>query len=526
MVGNITVQKGEYPGSGEVLIYIAYEGDLTKDKCFKLLDDKVHGKLSAKAKLHEFTGKEEQMMDLELDDFYKHIILIGIGKEKDFSLIKWRNALTNAFKMVQSLRYKTATISYYAALDKDYFEIGKQLAVVFYLSNYHFDVFKSVEEKKKIKKLETLSFLIPQDHAVNQAVLEKGITYGADIANGIYLTRNLVNQPASHLHPETLVQEAFRIEKESKGKIKVEVLDEDECRRLGMGSFLGVAQGSDKPPKFIILKYQNSRLAAKRANIGDQKDTSKTKNKKICLIGKSITFDSGGLSLKPPGSMETMKMDMAGGATVLGIFDILAHDPELFKETEIYGILPACENMPSGKALRPGDVVTALNKKIIEVLNTDAEGRLALADALSYAEEYIKPDKIIDIATLTGACMVALGADITGMWGNDEKFLHSLEEAAKKEGEELWKMPLYKPYLKKMKSDIADFKNVEGGRYGGAITAALFLAEFVKKAKWVHLDIAGSAFNEGSPHDIIPKGGVGWGVLTLTEYLRQHSIVT
>jgi leucyl aminopeptidase len=244
------------------------------------------------------------------------------------------------------------------------------------------------------------------------------------------------------------------------------------------------------------------------------------------LIGKSITFDSGGLSLKPSEAMEWMKIDMAGGAAVLGVFKFLsllaARGWEDRLNVNVFGILPACENMPSGKALRPGDILTALNGKTIEVLNTDAEGRLTLADALSYAEKFIKPDYCVDLATLTGACMVALGEDIAGLFGNDNQLIKKFETVAKKENEELWQLPLPSWYRKLIQSDIADIKNI-GGRYGGAITAALFLKEFVEKMKWIHLDIAGPAFNQREERGIIKKGATGWGVISLIEFLRNEN---
>jgi len=290
----------------------------------------------------------------------------------------------------------------------------------------------------------------------------------------------------------------------SSSNISVTVLDEAQCRKLGMGSYLSVARGSVVPPKFIVLHY---------------KPRKSTSGRKIALIGKSIMFDSGGLSLKPSESMEDMKIDMSGGATVLGVFSVLAKTETA---QEVFGILPACENMPSGHATRPGDIVTAMNGKTIEVLNTDAEGRLTLADALVYAEKHCKADVIIDLATLTGACVVALGNDLAGLFSNDEKLSDSFEEAATLVGDEVWKMPLHMPYLKKMKSDIADLKNIGGGRYGGAITAAVFLSEFVEKAKWIHLDIAGPAYRNDEPKGTLGKGATGWGVLSLMKFLSSN----
>ncbi len=265
-----------------------------------------------------------------------------------------------------------------------------------------------------------------------------------------------------------------------------------------MNAFLGVAVGSDKPPKFIHLSYKPRRPS-----------------KKIVLIGKGITFDTGGLSLKSSEHMETMKLDMSGAAAVLAVFAAI---PSLIIKSEVVGIIAACENMPSGKALKPGDILKALNGKTIEVLNTDAEGRLTLADAISYALIKEKPDEIIDLATLTGACMVALGQEIAGCFGNNDILLQNIEKHAKLTGENIWRMPLYREYSDLIKSPIADIKNIQTGRYGGAITAALFLSEFVGKTPWVHLDIAGPAYTEkDSP--LTPSGGTGFGVRLLLEYL-------
>ncbi len=509
MIGIVKTVTSEFPGKGEVLIHFAFSENFKKEKQLLLLNSKTNNLLFSKLDLYEFSGKEEETVSLELNDFYKHIIIVGLGKEKEFTLLKWRDALANTFRKIKAMKCTSATVAYTDVFGVDYFEVGKQLSLAFHLSNYSFDEYKSEEEKKKVTKLKELSILVTDNQSKEK--VQEGIDYGQILAKGVNFSRDLVNHPASHQSPETLVRDAFEIEKKSKGRITVEVFDKDECQRFGMGAFLGVAQGSDKEPKFIVLHYIPEIPSSK---------------KKICLIGKSIIYDTGGLSLKPPKSMETMKCDMAGGATVLGVFHILSNllnvETSLMTSLpDIYGILPACENMPSGKALRPGDIVTVLNKKTIEVLNTDAEGRLTLADAISYAEKYIKPNIIVDMATLTGACVVALGTDIAGIFGNDDKLTLEFEKNAKEEGEELWRLPLFGPYFKSMKSDIADLKNVEGGHYGGTITAALFLKEFVKEAKWIHIDTAGPAFNEGGPKGIIPKGGTGWGVLTVIKFLRN-----
>lgn len=509
MTPEIDVVIGQYPQKGEVLIFLGFEDSFKKNELLNFLDKKTSVSLSKRLTRQEYLAKEGEMVMIESPPLFDLIVFLGLGKEKDFNFVKLKNSLANSFRKISSLKHKSVQLYYDQKLGKDTFELGKSLALSYHLANYRFLKFKSRESQKKIKIVEKLTVIFDKKYSSLLPEFKHGVEIGSSIADGIYLTRNLVNEPASHVHPEILASVAGQIAKDSKSSIEVQILEENECRKLGMGSFLGVAQGSERKPKFIVLHY-----------------LPKTKSKaKVCLVGKSITFDSGGLSLKPADFMMDMKIDMAGGATVLGVFKILSLISNLSNwsnlKCEVYGILPACENMPSGKALRPGDVVTALNGKTIEVLNTDAEGRLALADALSYAEKFIKPDYMIDLATLTGACMVALGKDLTGMFGNNESFLREFEKISKAEGDELWTLPLYKPYAQKMKSDIADLKNIGGGRYGGAITAAVFLAEFVTKSKWIHLDIAGPAYNDEAENGIVPKGGTGWGVATIVEWLKN-----
>jgi leucyl aminopeptidase len=360
------------------------------------------------------------------------------------------------------------------------------------LGDYSFDQFRSKEHIKKNPHLAEV-YIITSPSADDKVAVFKGEA----AAEATILARDLVNIPGSHVYPETLAQQARAIEKKSQGKVKVQVLSEEECKKLGMGSFLSVGQGSDKKSAFIILHYKG------------------TGEKKFTFIGKSITFDSGGLSLKPSEHMMDMKIDMAGGAAVLGVFDYLATaQPAITSFSDVYGILPAAENMISGSATRPGDVITAMNGKTIEVLNTDAEGRLVLADALVYAETVLKSDYIIDMATLTGACAVALGNDLAGVFTNEDALEKQFGSAAAKAGDDYWRMPLHEAYSSLIKSTIADIKNIGGGRYGGAITAALFLKEFVKKAKWMHIDIAGPAHSD-------KKGASGWGVLSVIYFLEQ-----
>lgn len=498
----IYIEKRAFPGSGKTLVFFGYEGELKKNDYFTKLNDKVNGKLLATAETHSFSGKKHEHIIVEGGSLYEHIIVYGVGKKAHRLSSELRELVAGAVRLANTL--KTGSMHFYIphAFAEDYEEAGKEVALAFYLAQYRFNKYKGKEHAKKQHTIQDLHISFENEPP---ATFRKGIDEGTIIAKGVMLTRDLVNEPASFVHPATLVTEASRIAKESKGAITAEVLDAKKCKELGMGAFLGVAAGSDHPPQFIVLTYRPG------------KKTSQSK--KICFVGKSITFDSGGLSLKPSKAMEDMKIDMAGGASVLGVFQILAQGIQT--PHEVVGILPACENMPSGKALRPGDVVTALNGKTIEVLNTDAEGRLALADAVSYAEKIIKPDLIIDFATLTGACMVALGEDIAGVFGNDEHEVKRFIEATKKEHEPAWELPLFHRYLELMDSDIADIKNVAGKGYGGAITAALFIGEFVSKTKWIHVDIAGPAHNTGKITGTVGRGGTGWGVMSIISLLQS-----
>lgn len=509
MIGRVTVRRDGFPQKAEVVILPLFQNDLKKSNIVKELEKKSGGILADKIKRFEFEAKPGQVISAENLSSYKRVYLLGLGGKKDFSLIRLREDLAKVLRTVQSHRFSSADI-FLPDIELS-FQLGKHAGLAVHLTNYSFLKYKSKEEIKKHTVIKDAVIFVNQSAKEKDLrLMEEGLRVADALREGITLTRDLVNEPALHLGPDEMVAVARSIEKEAKGLLKVKVLDENECRKLGMGAFLGVAQGSDKKPKFIVIQTVSKKAA---------------KKKHVSIVGKTIMFDSGGLSLKPGQSMEDMKFDMAGGAAVLGAFKTLIQTPAFLKkiadQMELTGVIPACENMPSGNALRPGDIVRALNGKTIEVLNTDAEGRLVLADTLSYAEKHLKAEYIIDLATLTGACMVALGNDLAGAFGNDKEFKKLVVDSAKHEGEGIWPLPLHKPYLKQMKSDIADLKNIGGGRYGGAITAALFLSEFVKKAKWVHLDIAGPAFRHEPPKGTRPKGASGWGVMTVLGVVTQ-----
>lgn len=378
---------------------------------------------------------------------------------------------------------------------------AEAIATGLILGQYEFRKYKSHEtNESNLTNLEEIILIVRN---ANEAVrVREEIDRAEILCEATVLARDLVNEPSSVTTPRYLANLAVKMAKT--GAFICKVYDQKEIEKIGMGLFLGVAKGSDEPPRFLELRYSGRRT------------DSRLRGNDVVLVGKGITFDTGGLSLKPQEGMETMKMDMAGAASVLAIFSVLA---KLKIKTNVVGLIPLTENMPSGKAIKPGDILKSFSGKTVEVLNTDAEGRLILADALSYGLTF-KPDLMIDLATLTGACMVALGENISGLFSSDQKVVTDLLEAGQKAGEKLWNMPLEKSYQELLKSNVADLKNVTGKKYGGAITAALFLKEFVGNAKWVHLDIAGPAWEEAGT-ELTPKGGTGFAVRTILNFLEK-----
>jgi leucyl aminopeptidase len=347
--------------------------------------------------------------------------------------------------------------------------------------------FKSDSENQNTK-LETVELL----GLGNQ---QEAISKAEKITSGVILARELVNAPANYITPITMAEEVQKLASEY--GLELEILEQEECEKLGMGSFLGVAKASDLPPKFIHLIYK-------------PKGTPK---RKLAIVGKGLTFDSGGLNLKVKGGIETMKMDMGGAAATFGCAKAIA---QLKPNNEIHFISAVTENMVSGKAMHPGDILTASNGKTIEVNNTDAEGRLTLADALVFADK-LGVDAIVDLATLTGACVVALGTDIGGLWSADETLAQEIKTASESAGEKFWQLPLEDKYFEGLKSAIADMKNT-GPRYGGSITAALFLKQFVKDTPWLHLDIAGPVWADKST-PMNSEGATGFPVRTLVNWV-------
>jgi leucyl aminopeptidase len=461
----------------------------------KMLDDTV--------RLENFHGKENETISFLSHSKIpaKRVYLAGIGKVEKVSVEKFRRASASVAKYAQSLKLKEVSFRVATSGIEDnkisFDDIGKGITEGAILSLYTFD--KYITEKKN-ERSNIKSITLFDSSAEKVKTLKNTINKTRIICEGTILARNLANAPASEIYPESLAEVA-RASAEKYGYSAV-VWDKKKIEKEGFGGLLAVNAGSVRPPRFIILEY----------NQGQKKlDT-------IVLIGKGITFDSGGISIKPSAGMAEMKMDMSGAAAVIGTMEAAAR---LNIPLHIVGLIPATENLPSGSAMKPGDIISHYGGKTSEVDNTDAEGRLILADAIAYAPQY-NPSAIIDLATLTGACVVALGVHATGMMGNDEEIMKRLTSAGNATYERVWQLPLFEEYEKQIKSDIADVKNV-GGRWAGAITAALFLKKFLPKNKdykWVHLDIAGTAMlEEALPYT--PKGGSGVGVRLLIEFLQN-----
>jgi leucyl aminopeptidase len=424
----------------------------------------------------------------------RRVILVGLGKAQEFTLDRARQAAGSAATKARSLGCKSiATMAFGAGAGQLDPQACTQATVEgALLGLYEFRAHKSTPAERS--PVESLT-LVEADPA-KMAAVEAGARVGRILAEATNLTRDLVNQPSNHMTPHMLADTARVVA--SQNGLQCQVLGLEQMAELNMGALMGVTKGSDEPPQFIILEH--------RPDAGQP----------VIFVGKGITFDSGGISIKPSEHMEDMKSDMAGAATVVGAMQAVAR---LDLPVHVIGLAPACENLPSGHAYKPGDVLKAMNGKTIEIISTDAEGRLILADALCYAARY-NPAAVIDLATLTGACVVALGDMVAaGIFCNDDGLSAQLREAGAQAGEKLWPLPLYEEYKDKIKSEVADMKNT-GGRSGGVGTSAIFLKEFTSYP-WAHLDIAAMDFDDkGGPYQ--PKGATGFGVRTLVEFLRQR----
>ncbi len=419
------------------------------------------------------------------------IAVVGLGKKRGLTVDKVRGAVAETCRYLRRKGVTSVATGAQGAGIKDIKPENSVQAVTegALLGLYTFRRYITKKENNSGEIKELIITGRPR------AALTKAIERGRVLAEAANWARDMVNEPGNNMTPTHMAESARQLSE--KYGLKFEVLDKDKMAELGMGGLLGVSQGSQQPPKFIILSYKG-------------KDSDEID---IALVGKGITFDSGGISIKPSDRMGEMKGDMAGGASVLATLIAIAR---IKPKINVTALVPATENLPSGSALKPGDIIRAMNGKTIEVLNTDAEGRLILADALSYARK-LGAKNIIDVATLTGACMVALGDICTGVFANNQALANKVIAAGNKTGELIWQLPMYDEYREQIKSDIADIKNI-GGRYGGAITAAKFLAEFVNGSPWVHLDIAGTYLTDKEKGYIV-KGATGVPVRTLVKLI-------
>ena len=452
-----------------------------KESTLDKLDESVRKIIFEEEKLD---GKFCSMFYLPYSPNEQKYLFVGLGEKDKFDISQIREIGSKVVQKLKTMKnISTARVCFCAIEDKQ--TALKNFAQGAFIADYDFDKYKS----EKTESPQQTLYIGKKSEDDNQIFDRAKYTIEA-----MNYARDLINEPACAVYPEIVAQKA-----QSLTGIETRVYNKQQIEEMKMGAFLGVGQGSIHEPKFIHMKYT----------------PNCTPKKKIAIIGKSITFDAGGLDLKPPASMRNMKEDMSGSACVLGIMSVL---PKLCPDVEVHGIIASCENMPSGKAYKPGDVLTAKNGKTIEVDNTDAEGRLTLADALCYADE-LGVDEIIDIATLTGACMVALGSTCAGIFGTNQTLVDTLIDCGKKGGEKMWQLPMFDDYFEPLKSDIADMKN-SGSRYGGASGAAVFLSKFVKNENWAHIDIAGTAFVQKSSKEML-KGAAGAGVRTLCEYIMQ-----
>ncbi len=484
--------------NAELLVIGLHKGQNLAMPLMQELNEYVGQALQEKITLNDFQFELGQNIVFPGKDKTHYIILLGLGDENSFTSNEMREAAGHVYRIANKLGVQNVGINLFGE-HAEGFNVESYttaLTEALTLANYAFTKYK---ERKQPKTLSSVIVSVSDSQIATKA--QNASFTARRITDGVILARDLVNTPAHDMNPMHLAETARQIADKSNGRITLTLLDEEACRARGMGAYLAVAQGSDAKPVFIHLHYKPEQI-----------------EKSVALVGKGVTFDSGGLSLKPSKGMETMKCDMAGSAAVLGAFESLtALNPHI----EVHGIIAATENMPSGKAIRPGDVVRASNGKSIEILNTDAEGRLTLADALTYAQK-LKVDYVIDLATLTGACVVALGEEISSLYANDDDMAARVMSAAASSGEYMWMMPLHARYTKLIDSKIADVRNIATSRYGGSITAALFLQQFIHEGqKWCHIDIAGPAFAERSLNTYTPYGGTGYGVATLIRYIQS-----
>ena len=468
-----------------------FEGMERPDGDLAVIDEALGGAISQLISQGEIKGKLREVTIIHSLGKLPaaRVVVVGLGKKEELSLDKVRTGVGEACRLLQQREIShVATVALgagVAGIGRD--GVAQAVTEGALLGIYSFRRHMTKEaEYGELKRL-----TIVEADKIKLPLLKQGSDKGRVLAEATKLARDMVNEPANYMTPSRMAEVAASLAKTY--GLEVEVLEREQMQKLGMGALLGVTQGSRQPPKFIVLRYRR----------GDSAQVD------LALVGKGVTFDSGGISIKPSEGMGEMKGDMAGGAAVMAALSAIA---QLKLRLNVLAIIPCTENLPGGEALKPGDVLTAMNGETIEIISTDAEGRLTLADTLSYANK-LGAKRIVDVATLTGSCHVALGDDCSGVFGNNQELVDRLIAASTVAGELMWQLPLYEQAKEQLKSEVADIKNV-GGKWGGAITAAHFLAEFAGNTPWVHLDIAGTSLSE-KDRGYIVKGATGVTVRTL-----------
>jgi len=478
--------------SGTIVLLVAEGRKLTPEGA--ALDRKSGKALSRAMDASRFTGKAEETLAVLAPASLgvARVLLAGIGKGGAKDRAPWQNCGGAIFAALNGAGEKTAAVLVDVAADA--LDVAAHLAYGARLRSYRFDKYRTQQKPEQKPSLASLAFQVGDAAAAKAA-----FTPLDRIVDGVFLTRDLVSEPPNILYPESLAARAKAL---TKLGVSVEILDEKKMAQLGMGALLGVGQGSARPPRLLVMQWKG----------GGAKEPP------VAFVGKGITFDTGGISIKPADHMWDMKYDMGGAGTVIGLMMALAGRKA---KVNVVGIGALAENMPGGKAQRPGDIVTSMSGQTIEVLNTDAEGRLVLADALWYCQDRFKPKLMVNLATLTGAIVIALGSEHAGLFSNDDKLAQQLTAAGLATGEKLWRMPMGEAYNKMMDSDAADVKNISGGRGASSITAATFLERFVNKVPWAHLDIAGVAWTD-KDKPTVPKGATAFGVRLLNRFVRDN----
>ncbi len=493
------VFTGNYTEANVESIAVAvFKNEKANSDFLKDLDNLTDGLVASVIKDEDFKGSEGQTALIRIKPSGKvkarSILLVGVGDKADYNAKDIAGVCGTATRFLRKRNVKNFALV--SRCEGDANEVAVFAGQGFVTSQYEIDKYKTGKDKND-KTVDNLTLCVEGDAKSLQASLDKGQIIG----ESMNFTKDLSNEPANILHPTEMAKRAKQMAKET--GLKCEILDEAKMKKLGMGSLLSVSIGSEQPPQMIVLKYEPKKSTAKKGEL-------------LALVGKGVCFDTGGISIKPSEGMDAMKYDMTGGGTVIGAMRAIAL---LQPSVPVLGVVAAVENMPSGKATRPGDVVTAMNGKTIEVLNTDAEGRMILADAVAYAEKE-GATKIIDMATLTGAVIIALGDLNTGIMGNDQDLINEIIDCGKDVGEGFWQLPVSKDYSKMIKSDIADIKNIGPRGKAGTIMGAVFIQEFVDKAKWAHLDIAGTAWADSEkPH--YAKGPTGVCIRTLLKLIEK-----